>query len=188
MLRQSSKTVSQYGRKKRHLIHFLEWNKEAFSMRNKSNVKSRNQMIFEERIYLAGIIGCSLGFLAGLWAILTHGAFEDVTLLSKASISAVAIFVAKALLDKVYIHVLVPSVLNRAARSGTTRTEEELVMNTSLTEIIWPCAILSTGIAFTVIELDLGNAIAVWLSACTGLVIGFLRQWSDKWHNLQARK
>lgn len=157
-------------------------------MSNKKSRKSTNQLIFEERIYLLGIMGCFLGILTGLWAILVNDIGSDMTLLSKSAFSAVAVFIFKALLDKVYVRVFVPFAVKRAARLGVTRTKEELVLSTPLPEIIWPSIILSAGIAFAVIELDFSNGVVVWISACTGLVIGLLRQWSDKWHNLQAMK
>ena len=155
---------------------------------NKKSRESTNRLIFEERIYLSGIMGCSLGILTGLWSILVQDIGNDMTLLSTAAFAAVAVFVFKALLDKAYIRLFVPMAVDRCSRSGITRTKEELVMNTPLPEIIWPSVILSAGIAFAVIELNFGDITVVWASACTGLVIGFFRQWSDKWHNLQVMK
>ena len=157
-------------------------------MSNKSDLKSTKQLILEERIYLAGFMGCSLGVLTGLWSVMVHDVYGDITLLSKASVSAVIFFLVKAFLDKAYICLFVPHAVKRAARSGITRTEEELVLNTPLPEIIWPSVILSMGIAFTAMEFDHGHLVVVWISASTGLVTGLVRQWSDKWQNLQARR
>ena len=125
-------------------------------MSNKRIVKSKNQLVLEERIYLAGIMGCSLGVLTGLWSILILDVYGDMTLLSKASVSAVILFLVKALLDKAYICLFVPRAVKRAALSGITRTEEELVLNTPLSEIIWPSVILSAGVAVTAMEFNLG--------------------------------
>ena len=157
-------------------------------MSNKGNPKSANQLIFEERIYLAVVIGCFLGALTGLWSIAIHEVGGDLTLLSKASVSAVILFLVKALLDKAYVCLFVPFAVKRAARSGIARTEEDLVMHTPLPEIVWPIVILSSGIAFTAMEFDLGHPGVVCISAWTGLFIGLARQWSDKWQNLQARR
>ena len=149
---------------------------------------SKNLLQFQERSYLAGIMGTFLGYLVGATWVLTHSFVGQHSVLNQFLAAGFLVAVGKPLVDKIFVSLLVPFVVNRAARRGVFLDGADLARTLPLPQVVLFVSGVSISVAIFLAKLGFSDYEILWSCSVAGLMTGMLRNWSDREENVRARQ